>query len=139
MRSKSTTKKDPSVLNETTSQEPVYKDIYLRDVAPPHPGEVLRDDILPRTGLSKSALAKRLAITPQRLTSLLTEKTAVNADLAMRLGTLLGHGARYWLGLQMQYDIWLTQQPATFSIKPLEWKRAPKASNLKKPGALGYR
>lgn len=127
------------MLNETTSQEPVYKDIYLRDAAPPHPGEVLRDDVLPLTGLSRAALAKRLGVTPQRLTGVLTEKSPITADLAMRLGALLGHGARYWLGLQMQHDVWLTEQPPTYVIKPLEWKRTPKASKMKKSGALGYR
>lgn len=127
------------MLNDSSSPEIVYKDIYLRDTAPPHPGEVLREDILPMAGLSRTALAKRLRITPQRLTNLLREKTPVTADLAMRLGTLFGHGARYWLGLQMQHDIWLTEQPVSYTIKPLEWKRAPKASTKKSPSLLGYR
>jgi antitoxin HigA-1 len=127
------------VLNDSTSQEPVFKDIYLRDAAPPHPGEVLRDDLLPMTGLTRTALAKRLGITPQRLSALLSEKAPITADLAMRLGTLFGHGARYWLGLQMQHDIWLTEQPATFTIKPLDWKRPPKASTKTNAGVLGYR
>lgn len=127
------------MLNDSSSPEPVYKDIYLRDEAPPHPGEVLREDILPLTGLSRTALAKRLKISARVLTSLLAEKTPVTADLAIRLNALLGHGTRYWLGLQMQHDIWLTEQPVAFSIKPLDWKRAPKATSRKKPAALGYR
>lgn len=133
------TERTQPVLNDSSSQEPVFKDIYLRDEAPPHPGEVLRDDILPMTGLSRTALAKRLKISARALTSLLAEKTPVTADLALRLSALLGHGPRYWLGLQMQHDMWLTGQPVTYAIKPLDWKRTPKASSRKKPGALGYR
>ena len=72
------------------------------------------------TGLSRSALARRLGISPQRLSALLSEKAPITADLAIRLGALFGHGARYWLGLQMQHDIWLTEQPVTHTIKPLE-------------------
>ena len=131
-----TTKKDKSVLNDSTSPEPVFKDIYLRDTAPPHPGEVLREDILPMVGLSRTATAKRLGITPQRLSALLCEKRPMTADLAVRLGTFFGQGARYWLGLQMQHDIWLTGQPATYAIQPLDWKRRPKESAIKKHGVL---
>lgn len=118
------------VLNDTSISEPVYKDIYLRDAAPPHPGEILRDDMLPRIGLSRTALAKRLGISTTRLSNLLAERAPMTADLAMRLGMLLGHGARYWLGLQMQHDIWMTTQPAHFAIRPLDWKRAPKVPKL---------
>jgi len=138
-RAATITERPRPVLNDNSSQEPVYKDIYLRDEAPPHPGEVLREDILPRTGLSRTALAKRLKVSPRTLTNVLTEKAPVTADIAIRLNALLGHGARYWLGLQMQYDIWLTQQPIADTIKPLDWKRAPTAAARKKPVALGYR
>ena len=113
------------MLNDETFQEPVYKDIYARHAAPLHPGEVLRDDLLPASGLSKTGLAKRIGIGPRRLNKLLTEQTPITADLAIRLGALFGHGPRYWLGLQMQFDLWLTDQPTTSSIKPLQWKRPP--------------
>jgi antitoxin HigA-1 len=120
--------------NESSGYEAVFKDLYLRDVAPPHPGEVLRDDILPLTGLTRSALAKRLGVTPQRLANVLAERTSITAELAMRLGTVLGHGARYWLGLQMQYDIWVTEQPASFTVKPIQWKRSGKSATARTPG-----
>ncbi len=117
--------------NDSSGHEAVFKDLYLRDVAPPHPGEVLRDDILPLTGLTRTALAKRLGVSPRRLSNVLAERTSINADLAMRLGAVLGHGARYWLGLQMQYDIWVTEQPANFTVKPIQWKRSGKSGPVR--------
>jgi antitoxin HigA-1 len=101
----------------------VYKDLYFRDVAPPHPGEILRDDILPRLRLSRTALAKRLGIGPRRLANILAERTPVTLDLARRLGLVLGHGPRYWLGLQMQYDIWQADQPVVLAVTPLVSRR----------------
>jgi antitoxin HigA-1 len=119
------------VLNDTSepsAYDPVRKDFYQRETAPPHPGEILRDDILPVLGLSKTALAKRLRITPRRLGNLLAERTPITADLALRLGTVLGHGARYWLGLQMQHDLWAAAQPPDVKLTPVIWKRPSRPS-----------
>lgn len=141
------------MLNDTASNEQVYKDIYLRDEAPPHPGEVLREDVFPVLSMTRTALAARLGISTRRLSNVMAERVPVTADMAMRLGMLLGHGARYWLGLQMQHDVWTTGQPAGFHIKPLDWKRtargeanqaAPKSTTTqstktKASKRLGYR
>jgi addiction module HigA family antidote len=121
-----------------TSAELAFKDIYQRDEAPTHPGEVLRDDVLPHVKLTRTALAKRLGITPRRLANLLAERTPVTADLATRLGTVLGHGARYWLGLQMQHDIWLTQQPSQLRLKPIAWAK-PGTGGAKPAKSAHYR
>lgn len=116
------------MLFDPPSQDTVFKAHYEHDEAPPHPGEVLRDDVLPAIGLSRTALAKRLGVTTRKLSTLLSEQTPVTADLAMRLGTFFGQGARYWLGLQMQHDMWVTAQPVSFAIRPLDWKRPSKAA-----------
>jgi antitoxin HigA-1 len=105
------------------SYESVFKGLYLRESAPPHPGEILRDDIFPALAISKAALARQLGISARKLGSLLAERTPVTVDLALRLGTVLGYGPRYWLGLQMHHDIWLTEQPNTLKLKPLTWRR----------------
>jgi antitoxin HigA-1 len=121
-------RKNAIVLNDHADDEGsryAFKDIYARDVAPPHPGEILRDDIMSALDLSRAALAKRLGVTPRRLANLLSERTPITVDLAIRLGTVLGHGARYWLGLQLQYDLWLAGQPCTLRVKPLERWRQP--------------
>ena len=114
------------VLNDTSdpaSHEFVFKHVSERGAAPPHPGEILREDIFPELGLTKAALAKILEIATRRLGNLIAERAPVTIDLALRLGTVLGHGPRYWLGLQMQHDIWLADQPLTLKLRPLDWKR----------------
>lgn len=91
--------------------------------APPHPGEIIRDDILPSLGLTKTALAKRLGISVQRLNNLLSERQPVTVDLAMRLGAVLGYGPRYWLGVQIQHDIWRTETHEPIRLEPIVWRR----------------
>jgi len=84
----------------------MFKDLFDREVAPPHPGEIVRDDILPALALTRRELARRLKVSPRTLTGFLREQRPVTLDLALRLGSTLGQGARYWLSLQAQHDIW---------------------------------
>ena len=112
----------------------VFKNLYARDNAPPHPGETLREDILPALQISRTALARQLGISPRKLTGLLAERVTVTVDLALRLGTVIGYGARYWLGLQMHYDVWLAEQPTTLTVKPLEWHRSKGRPSSRQPG-----
>lgn len=104
--------KDPSVLKSIFEAE-----------APPHPGEILREDILPRTGLAATDLAAHLDVAPNVVEELLGEKRAVSLDLALRLGAALGQGARYWLGVQALFDIWQAEQPALVPVRvrPVEF------------------
>lgn len=86
---------------------------------PPHPGAVLREQVLPRLALSRRDLARHLDITPARLGDLLNEKRPVTLDLARRLGQAFGNGPRYWLALQMQYDVWTAEKADAISIAPI--------------------
>lgn len=74
---------------------------------PAHPGEILREDYLPLLGLTDAELAKRVGISTSVLTDIMAERRPITSDLATRLGTRLGLGARYWIGLQNQFDLWL--------------------------------
>lgn len=101
----------------------MFKNIDSPDLYPPHPGEILREDILPHIGLPRRELARHLGMSPHALTELLNERRAVTLDIARRLGTALGQGARYWLGLQAQYDLWRASEPVAQPVKPLAWGR----------------
>lgn len=105
-------------LNHAVQANTMGKDLFDRDVSPPHPGEILREDILPRLGLTRLALAQRLGISTRILSAFLNERRPVTLDLAIRLGSCLGHGARYWLGLQAQYDMWHAAQIETSRARP---------------------
>jgi antitoxin HigA-1 len=86
---------------------PPFKPIDERnDTPPPHPGEVLREDMLPYFRVSGPELARHLGISRQKLNAVLTENAPVTRVLARRLGASLGQGPQYWLALQSQYDLW---------------------------------
>jgi antitoxin HigA-1 len=89
---------------------------------PPHPGEVLREDILPALGMQVKELADHLGVTRQSLSSLVHEKRAVSVEMAQRLGQAFRNGARFWLALQMQRDIWEAEHKKNISVAPLNWK-----------------
>lgn len=106
------------------------KDLYDRDSRPAHPGEILREDILPRIAIDAPALAAHLGLSATILEELLAERRPVTFDLAQRLGAALGSGTRYWLGLQIQHDLWLAREAEPVRIKPVAWRRpqTPKAA-----------
>lgn len=77
-----------------------------RDSAPPHPGEVLREDVLPHFGLSRLVAARRLDIPLERLEAILDERAEISSDLASRLQAVFGLSASFWLSLQLQGELW---------------------------------
>jgi len=89
---------------------------------PPHPGEYLREDILPALDMTVSELAAHLGVKRQTLSRLINEKSDVSVEMAQRLGQAFGNGARYWLALQMQRDLWDAQQASAIKVPRLHWK-----------------
>lgn len=77
----------------------------LRGLPPTHPGEVLREDVLPALNISKSAFARHIGVSRQTLYDLLAERTPVTPNLALRLGKLCGNGPALWLNMQRDYDL----------------------------------
>jgi len=86
---------------------------------PPHPGEILREQVLPRLSLSRKELAAKLGVSLARLVDFLGERRPVSLDMARRLGKAFGNGPRYWLALQMQHDVWSAERADTIEIAPI--------------------
>lgn len=93
---------------------------------PPHPGETLRDDVLPALGLSVTDAAGQLGVTRVSLSRLLNGRAGVSPEMALRLERWLGadNGGRasVWLGMQAAYDLWQAQKASRAvlnKIKPL--------------------
>ena len=76
----------------------------LKGLKPMHPGEHLREDVLPALGKSKTEIARLLGVSRQTLHDVLSEKQPVTANLAVRLGKLCGDGTDIWLRMQQAYD-----------------------------------
>ncbi|BCM88132.1 HigA family addiction module antitoxin [Methylobacterium indicum] len=77
----------------------------LAGLAPTHPGEVLREDILPAVNLPKTEIARRLGISRQTLYDILEERQPVTPAMALRLGRLFGNSAEFWANLQRDHDL----------------------------------
>jgi addiction module HigA family antidote len=90
---------------------------------PPHPGETLRDDVLPALGLTVTESARHLGVTRTALSCVLNGRAAISPDMALRLeawfGTERGGRADLWLGQQMAYDVWQARQKARPEIARL--------------------
>ncbi|WP_181182042.1 MULTISPECIES: HigA family addiction module antitoxin [unclassified Mesorhizobium] len=70
-----------------------------------HPGELLREDIIPALDLPKTYIARMLGISRRTLYDILDEKQPVTVTMALRLGKLIGNGPVFWLNLQRNYDL----------------------------------
>ncbi len=77
-----------------------------RPALPPlHPGELLREDILPALGLPLQDIARALGISRQALHSILHGRAAISPLMALKLGRLCGNGPDLWMTLQARYDL----------------------------------
>jgi addiction module HigA family antidote len=76
------------------------------DLKPSHPGELLRDIVIPATGKTKVEIARLLGISRQSLYEILSEKQGVTPGIALRLGKMFGDGPEVWLRMQNACDIW---------------------------------
>jgi addiction module HigA family antidote len=79
-------------------------------IRPIHPGEILREDVLPALARPKAEIARLLGISRQTLYDILNEKQPVTAAMALRLGKLCGDGPDIWLNLQKRYDLQIAER-----------------------------
>ena len=77
---------------------------------PTHPGEVLREDVLPKTGLSQGQFASLLGVSRRTVNEILQEKRPITVDTAHRLARVLGTTPDVWLRLQLDVDLWEASQ-----------------------------
>jgi addiction module HigA family antidote len=73
---------------------------------PTHPGEILREDVLPETGLTQGEFARMLGVSRRTVNEILQEKRPVTVDMAHRLARVLNTSPDVWLGLQQDVDLW---------------------------------
>lgn len=81
-------------------------DKILRERPPTHPGEILREDILPALKISQRKLAEILRLKPQHLNRILNEEQSITPDTAVRLGAFFDNDPRFWLAMQDSRDVW---------------------------------
>ena len=93
-----------------------------KKLPPTHPGELLRDEIMPAARLTQERLAMLLGVSRRTVNEIVTEKRSLSADMAHRLARLFDTTPDFWLGLQQDVDLWQaaqTGQTAHRKIRPL--------------------
>jgi antitoxin HigA-1 len=72
---------------------------------PPHPGELLREDVLSPLGLEVTEAARRLGMSRTALSRVINGRAGISPDLAVRLELAGVSTARFWTSLQTSYDL----------------------------------
>jgi len=70
-----------------------------------HPGEVLLKEFLEPMGISQNRLARDISVPPRRINEIVLGKRAITSDTALRLARYFGTSERFWLGLQVDFDL----------------------------------
>ena len=73
---------------------------------PTRPGEMLLEEFVKPLAITQSELASRLGISFPRLNEIIRGKRAITSDTALRLARVIGMSADFWLGLQLDWDLW---------------------------------
>jgi addiction module HigA family antidote len=87
---------------------------------PVHPGEVLREDVLPALRLSVSETARRLGVSRQQLHRILACTHPITTDRALRIGKFAGNGPELWLRMQQAYDLWHVERRMESELSKIE-------------------
>ncbi len=98
-------------------------DDYQIDAAPkmrpPHPGAILRLDVLPALAMPVVQAARELGVSRQLLHGILSERLPVSAEMAVRLGKWCGNGAHIWIALQRDRDLWQAERKLADQISAI--------------------
>ena len=95
---------------------------------PTHPGEVLREDVLPAAGLTQDKLARLLGVSPRPVSEILHERRPVTTDMAHRLGRAFGTSPEMWLSIQQDVDLWDTHHARREEYSQIKRVAATKAA-----------
>ena len=88
---------------------------------PPHPGSIIKEDILPALGITVTEAAVQLGVTRVALSRVINGKAAISPDMALRiekwLGVKNGGNADVWLSQQATYDLWQARKLGAPKVK----------------------
>ena len=96
----------------------------LKGLRPVHPAEILREDVIPALGRTKSEIARLLGISRQTLYDLLAERQPVTVPMALRIGKLTGTTPESWLNMQRAYDVKIAEREMADEIAKIPTLKA---------------
>jgi addiction module HigA family antidote len=91
----------------------------LAGLRPTHPGEMLREIVLPALGRSKVEIAKLLGVSRRQLYNILDEARPITPQMALRISKLTGTTPESWLAMQQTYDLRLAEQEISGALKQI--------------------
>src|SRR3990170_5899174 len=77
---------------------------------PPHPGEIIREFCMDALKINVTEAAKALGVTRRTFSTLVNGRAGISPEMALRLSKVFGRTPEGWLRLQLQFDLWKTQQ-----------------------------
>ena len=84
---------------------------------PTHPGLIIRDEVLPELQLSVNEAAEQLGVSRVTLSRVINGRSAITAEMALRVGKWVGNGPDIWLRMQGQYDLWQAKKKGDVKVK----------------------
>ena len=86
---------------------------------PIHPGKVFLEDVIRPLSLSICKTAQLLGVSRKSLSNFVNGKTALSADLALRISIATGTTAESWINMQQKYSLWFAEQNAPTNVVSL--------------------
>jgi antitoxin HigA-1 len=74
-------------------------------LAPVHPGEVLMEEFIGPSGVTQHRVAVAIGVPPRRINEIVHGKRGITADTALRLARYFGTTERFWMNLQVRFDL----------------------------------
>ena len=91
---------------------------------PVHPGEILKHDYMEPFGLSATAVARAIGVTPARINEIVRGRRGITAATALRLARYFSTEAQSWMNLQDRYELSLAERDDADSLKAIRPLRA---------------
>ncbi len=91
----------------------------MRMHTPPHPGEILKEDVLPDLGLTVGQFAAHLGVSRPHLSKVLNGRAGITAEMDLKISEALGQPPGLWIRMQAAYDLWQAEQQPRKPVVPL--------------------
>lgn len=92
---------------------------------PPHPGEFIRATYIEPFDISIRSMAESLGVSPSTLTRVISARSGISPEMALRLSKALGRSPESWLAMQHNYDLWQAKRTADLSnVQKVEFEAA---------------